>query len=63
MVKLNGKRLFQDRDDINKRWDILMNDVKNGRIDKEIAIDLMNRMNVMDKFLNNQDFGKLKNSE
>lgn len=51
MVKLNGKAIASDREHYNKQWDKLMNDVREGRMDREQAVYLMERLNCIDKFM------------
>lgn len=51
MVKLNGRAVDSDREHHNKQWDKLMNDVKQGRVDQQMAAYLMERLNCIDKFM------------
>lgn len=51
MVQLNGKRLYEEKDAINKQWHELMANVNNGILDKERCVYLMDRLNAIDSFL------------
>ena len=48
------KAITSDRQQLNKQWDELMNDVHQVSLDVKKAVYLMERLNCLDKFLLDQ---------
>lgn len=54
MVKYNYKRVLEERAALDQQWDNLMDEMNNGKVDREKLVWLMGRFNVIDIILGQQ---------